>query len=141
MERYLEKRLLTLSLMKQSQLLELTEGKQENQMATEKPNASYSKETKDTPVVTPKTMRTLLLEDQLAHPALYVRAHLPGNIDDPLPDPPVLTPLTPEEQKRADAKAEVLKQIGEILKQYGDRESEVPAASPYWSLLAQYRGM
>jgi hypothetical protein len=81
------------------------------------------------------------MDEQKLHPVPFVAAHLPANIDDPLPEPPVLTPLTPEEQKRADAKAEVLKQIGEILKQYGDRESDIPAASPYWSLLAQYRGM
>jgi len=109
----------------------------------EKKLAAKSVEVKESTkdVVVPKTMRMMLLEEQLAHPALFVRAHLPSNIDDPIPDPPVLTPLTPEEQKRADAKAELLKQIGEILKTYGDREADIPAASPYWSLLAQYRAM
>jgi hypothetical protein len=108
------------------------ESKAEQKHADEKKlAATTTKETKDVPHK--KTMRDVLLEDQVAHPSLYVKAHLPSDIDDPLPDPPVLTPLTPEEQKRADAKAEVLKQIGEILKQYGDRESDIPAASPYWS--------
>lgn len=88
----------------------------------------------------PKTPREALEQERALHPVFAVAAHLPTDIDTPFP---VATPHTPtdEEKKVAAAKAALLKQIGDILKQYNNNESEVPATSEYWSLLGKYRGM
>ena len=50
---------------------------------------------------------------------------------------------TPEERTRDEAsskkKAELLKKIGEITREYGGLESNIPLQHEYWTLLNQYR--
>ena len=38
-------------------------------------------------------------------------------------------------------KKELIRSIGNILSQYGGKESDVPITSEYWELLNRYRGM
>lgn len=101
------------------------------------PEEKAAKGTKDLPK--PRTNRDVLMDELKAHPVAPVAAHLPANIDDPVDPPPVMTPLTPEAQKKKDAKDALMKQIGDILAKYDNRESSVPAESEYWKLVAQAR--
>jgi len=87
-----------------------------------------------------KTPREALEQERVLRPIVGVAAHLPTDFDTPFP---VAVPHIPtdEEKLAAAAKAELLKKIGEALKQYNNNESEVPASAEYWNLLAKYRGM
>ena len=99
------------------------------------------KETKETPLPfpTPKTMREQLENEQAGH-QLFVKAHLPTDVDEPFK---VAEPvkLTDDQKKAAQAKADLLKQIGVILEKYNNNESSIPTTSEYWGLVNQYRAM
>jgi len=105
-----------------------------------KSNEKESAPVKAAAIPMAKTPREALEQERILRPVVGVAAHLPTDFDIPFP---VATPHTPtdEEKLAAAAKAEVLKKIGEILKAYHNNESEVPASSEYWSLLAKYRSL
>ncbi len=46
-------------------------------------------------------------------------------------------PVTEKQKQRAD----ILKQVGEILQQFGGREANIPLTSPYWDMLNRYRAL
>ena len=100
------------------------------------------KETKPHAAVAgPKTPREVLERERAEKPVIAVEAHLAHNIDEPFPEPLPVTPPTPEAKKAAEAKAEVLKKLTEILAKYDNRESSIPPNSEYWTLVNQYRTM
>ena len=46
-------------------------------------------------------------------------------------------PVTKKQKEQAD----ILKEVGEILQQFGGREANVPLTSLYWDLLNRYRSL